>query len=215
MSTPATADFTPVGGAAGALAGPPRRGWIRVALGLALVLAGTVVAVVGIFGAVSAHGKIEGDAVARANVRDGGLGAPVTFTVPAGERRDYSVYLLFDGVESNSDVQDLAVRDTGCTATMPDGVLTNFRGARQNVAATIGGAASVGHFTSLPGRVRVQCGYTSGTLSSERRRPGSVPFVVTPGAPSFAGSGVLAILGGVSGAVAGGFLGFWGWRRKN
>ena len=214
MSGVRAGDFTPVGSAPGAMAGPPRRGWIRVALGLLLVVAGVVATAVGIAQAVTEHGKIEGDAVTGADVRDGGLGDAAAFTVPAGGRRHFSVYLLFDGVESNSEVQELAVRDTGCAATMPDGVVTEFRGARQDVAATLGGAASVGHFTSLPGRVTVRCGYTSGTRSSERRRPDSVPFVVTPGKPSFLDSGVLTIVGGVGVAIAGGFLGFWGWRRR-
>lgn len=206
------ADVTPVGSAPGALAGPPRRGWVRVVAGLALIVAGVVATGVGIVQAVGAHGRIEGDAVARGQV--GGDGAPVAFTVPGGDRREYSVYLLFGGVESNSDVQELAVRDTGCVATMPDGARTEFRGARQGVAATLGDSSTVGHFSSLPGRVTVRCGYTSGTRRSARVRPGSVPYVVTPGAPSFAGAGVLTIVGGVTAALAGGAFALWGWRRR-
>lgn len=87
-------------------------------------------------------------------------------------------------------------------------------GARQGVAATLGNAASVGHFSSQPGRVAIACAYTSGTRSSERRRPDAVAFVVTPGTPSWADGGVLAIIGGVSAALLGGFLAVWGWRGR-
>jgi hypothetical protein len=66
--------------------------------------------------------------------------------------------------------------------------------------------------------VTVSCAYTSGTRSSERRRPDAVAYVVTPGKPSFAASGVLTILGGVAVALLGGFLAGWGWlggRRRS
>ncbi|MDW5597344.1 hypothetical protein VSS74_23555 [Conexibacter stalactiti] len=230
-------DVTPVGGAPGARAELPRpvagesgfpagedpfgsrpsvqrRGWIRLVLGVVLLVGGIAGLAVGIVQAVGAHGRIEGDAVGRGIVREGGRGGALAFEVPPGERRHYTVYLLFEGLFSNDEVQELAVRDTGCLATMPDGVQTAFRGARQGVAATLGNAASVGHFSSQPGRVTIACAYTSGTRSSERRRPGAVAFVVTPGTPSWVGSGVLTILGGVAAGLLGGFLAVWGWRGR-
>ena len=225
-------DVTPVGGEPGARASegavldtPPahdpfgsrptvrRRGWIRVLVGAALIVGGIAAAIIGIGDAIGTHDRIEADAVGRSTVSATEAGL-VRFTVPPGERRHYTVFVLFDGLESNSTIQDLAVRDTGCAATMPDGVQTRFRGARQGIAQTFGHSASIGHFSSQPGRVSVRCAYTSGTRSSERRRPDALPFVVTPGKPSVLDGGVVMIIGGVFGALAGAFLVWWGWRRR-
>jgi hypothetical protein len=190
-------------------------GWVRIVLGALVVAAGIAAAVAGIAGAVDSAARIEDDAAARATVSAVDHPAGATgFTVPGGERRDFSVYLLFDGVESNSTVQELMVRDTGCVATLPDGVETVFRGARQGSAATLGKASSVGHFSSQPGRVRVRCAYTSGTRRSERVRADAVPYVVTPGTPGEAGADAIVIVAGVFGAIGGGFLAWWGWTRR-
>ena len=190
-----------------------RRGWLRVALGAALLAGCVALAISGISGAVDSREELEEDAVGHGTVREG-LGEPVPFVVPEGERREYSVYLLFGGIESNSDVQELAVRDTGCVAHLPDGAQTRFRGARQDVSTTIGSASSVGHFSSQPGAVFVRCGYVSGAVGSESRRPGAVPYIVTPGSPGEVGAHVLAIIGGVFGAIGGGALLLWGWHGR-
>lgn len=191
-----------------------RRGWIRLVLGLLLLAGGIAATVAGIVQAVDAHGRIEGDAVARGVVRADAAPA-VAFEVPPGERRRYSVYVLFDeGLFSNEETEDLTVRDTACVATMPDGVETVFSGARQDTAATLGSAASISHFSSQPGRVRVRCGYAGGTRRSVRRRPDAIAFVVTPGRPSIVDSGALTIVGGVAAGLLGGFLAVWGWRGR-
>jgi hypothetical protein len=62
----------------------------------------------------------------------------------------------------------------------------------------------------VPGRVRLHCSYTAGSLRSERRRFDTVPYVVTPGRPTVAGDGTLLIVAGVFGAIGGGFLAGWG-----
>ena len=188
-----------------------RRGWVRIALGAAALLGGIVATALGILEAVDERGRIESEAVARGVVTDG-RSDPVTFTVPQGERRDYTVYLLFEGRVSREPQQELTVRDTGCTASLPGGGEESFRGARQGVASSIGQASSVGHFTAPPGEVELLCAYTSSTLRSRRLRPDSVRYVVTPGAPSVASGGVLLIVGGVALAIAGGFMVGWGWR---
>jgi hypothetical protein len=184
-------------------------GWLRIVVGLAVVAAGVAATVVGISGAVAAAGDVEDDAVGRAGLRD-----TVTFTVPDGRRRAYSVWLLFGGVERNSVVRELMVRDTGCTATLPDGARTVFRGARQGTAATLGDASSVGHFSSQTGTVTVRCEYVSGTRRSERVRADDVPFVVSPGTPGEASADVVWIVGGVFGALGGAYLAWSGWRRR-
>ncbi|HEV2813315.1 MAG TPA: hypothetical protein VGW10_08695 [Solirubrobacteraceae bacterium] len=190
-------------------------GWAGIAAGLLVVAAGVAATVAGIAGAVDTAGAIEEDAVGRGVVRElSATAGVVAFTVPAGDRRDYTVYLLFDGVERNSVVQELMVRDTGCVAVLPDAAETRFRGARQGTAATVGQASSVGHFSSQPGRVRVRCAYVSGTRRSERTRADAVPYVVTPGTPGEAGADVVLILAGVFGAIGGGFLAWWGWTRR-
>lgn len=206
--------FTPHEDPFGSRPSVRRRGWIRTVLGAALLIGGIAATAAGIVEAVGAHGRIEGDAVARGVVRADAAPA-VAFEVPPGERRRYSVYVLFDeGLFSNEETEDLTVRDTGCVAKLPDGAETVFSGSRQDVAATLGDAASIGHFSSQPGPVRVRCGYTGGTRRSERRRPDEIAFVVTPGRPSLTGSGVLTILGGVAAGLLGGFLAAWGWRGR-
>jgi hypothetical protein len=227
-------DVTPVAGAAGSRAHRPgagthlppehdpfgarpsvhRRGWVRIVLGALLLIAGAAALAVGILQAVRHREAIDANAVARGTIRAGEPGRPLAFRVPPGERRRYTVYLLFGGVESNSTVQELAVRDTGCLARMPDGVLTRFRGARQTLSETIGDAASVGTFSSQPGPVAIVCRYTSGTRGSQRRRPGAVPYLVTAGGQSLASGGMLAIGGGVLAGTAGGLLVGWGLRGR-
>ena len=131
---------------------PRARGgaWVRIVLGAPVLGAGLVAIGLGIAGAVQASARLHDDAVGRAAVP-----GAVTFVNGASERRSYTVYLDFDGVTGNSTVQELAVRDTACAATMPDGVQTRFRGAVQGSSMTLGSAASVGHFSSQPGRVTV------------------------------------------------------------
>lgn len=230
MTSGFDADVTPVAGEAGSRAHRPgagtsfppgqdpfgaqpsvrRRGWVRIVLGALLLAGGIAVVALGIVRAIEHRQAIDDNAVARGTVRAGDVGRPLAFRVPPGERRRYTVYLLFGGVVSNSEVQELAVRDTGCAARMPDGVMTRFRGARQTVSETIGDAASVGTFTSLPGPVAIVCGYTSGTRGSRRRRPDAVPYVVTEGGQGMTVTGVLAIIGGTGAALAGGGLLAWG-----
>lgn len=205
--------FTPREDPFGSRPSVRRRGWVRIVLGAVMAVAGVVTFAVGIVQAVGAHGRIEGDAVARGVVREGAAGA-VAFEVPPGERRSYTVYLLFAGRLPNSEDQDLTVRDTGCLATMPDGATTFFRGARQGIAVTLGDAASVGHFSSQPGRVRLSCGYVSGTRRSQRRRPDGIAFVVTPGRPTLTGDGTAAIVVGVAAAALGSLAAAWGWRGR-
>lgn len=233
MSDWTNADVTPVGGAAGGRAetGPSvttpgghdpfgarptqrKPGWIRVVLGSLVVVGAIAMTVVGGLRAIEAGAGIEDDAVARGEVREDGEGRAVAFTVPAGERRDYSVFLLLRGRDNDEDRQELIVRDTACVAEMPDGVETAFRGARQTSATTIGDASSVGHFSSQPGRVTVFCGYSDGTRSSRRIRPEVAAYVVTPGTPGAMSIGIVMLVGGVLLAGGGWYLARWGWRRR-
>ena len=234
MSDWTNPDVTPVGGAAGARADhgrpapvpggedpfgsrPSRRspGWVRVILGGLLVVASVALIVVGIGKTVESGSGIESDAVARGEVRESvEQTRAVTFEVPPGERRDYTVYLLLTGRDGWENRRDLTVRDTACVAEMPDGVQTRFRGARQGSSTTIGKASSVGHFSSQPGRVAVVCAYTSGTRSSRRIRPETAAYVVTPGTPGEMGLGIAMIVGGATVLVGAGFLIAWGMRRR-
>jgi len=228
MSGWSNADVTPVGWQPGAGAGsgpasPPagaggdpfgsrptrrRRGWIRIVAGAVLLVAGIAAAVAGILSAVAERDRIETEAVARGVIRDGEPGTPLTFR--AREGGEYTVYLIFAGKVGNTTREERAVRDTACTAARPDGTQTDFRGSRQGVATTIGRASSVGHFSTPPGGVAIRCEYAQGSRRSRRLRTDAVAFVVTPGAPSFFGGGVLTIVGGVFAGLAGGFLLGWG-----
>ncbi|UUY03956.1 hypothetical protein LRS13_00035 [Svornostia abyssi] len=234
MSDWTNPDVTPVGGAAGARADqsrpaplsggedpfgsrPSRRspGWVRVILGVLLVVASIALIVVGIGKTVESGSGIESDAVARGEVRESvEQTRAVTFVVPPGERRDYTVYLLLTGRDGFENRRDLTVRDTACVAELPDGVQTRFRGARQGASTTIGKASSVGHFSAQPGRVAVVCAYTQGTRSSRRIRPETAAYVVTPGTPGAMGLGIAMIVGGATVLIGAGFLIAWGMRRR-
>ncbi len=229
-------DVTPVGGQAGDAVGRPtgapsggrtdrpdpfgsrpsvrRRGWVRLALGVVLLLGGVVATGAGILEAVDTYGKIEDDAVARGVIQDGRAAQALEFTVPDGGKRDYTVYLIFDdGNYVNRELEeDAAVRSTVCQATRADETSASFTGSRQGASVRIERSASIGHFAAVPGSVRVGCAYGPSSRRSERRRPDRVDYVVTPGKPSVAGGGTLLIVGGVFGAIGGGFLFAWGWR---
>jgi hypothetical protein len=181
-----------------------RRPWL-VVLGLLLVFGGIGGLVYGIVEAVTEASRIGDDAVGHgtARVEDA---SPVTFEVPAGGRRHFTVWVDFDGVTANADVQETMVANVVCVAVMPDGVQTAFRGAVQGVSVTLGSKSTIGHFSSLPGRVRVECRSTG---SAE-----ALPFLVTPGKPSFVGSGIGWILGGIGTVLLGGFLAIWGFLRR-
>lgn len=176
-----------------------RGGWVCAALGLALLVTGVVLLVGGISEAVRSHDRIEDDAVGRGTVRASDA-SPASFVVPAGGRRDYTVYLRTAG--GGSDGDDPVVAATSCEATLPNEDRTRFSGARQGVSVTLGSLASVGHFSSSPGRVRVRCVLGS-TVRSTAFRSDAAEFFVTPGRPSFTGSGILAIIGGVFAILAG------------
>ena len=191
-----------------------RRGWIRLVAGALAVVAGGVATVAGLIGAIGAGNDIEGRAVARGAVVEGGPVTPVAFTVPDGEPRAYSIYLLFGGFVSKDPEQELTVRDTRCEIRLPGGQLTVFRGARQGTSVEIGQSASIGHFTSAPGRATASCAYTTGTRSSRRLRPERVAYVVTPGRPGDIGVHIAVLLGGVTALIAGVFLLVSGWRGR-
>jgi hypothetical protein len=201
-------DVTPVGRAAGA-GTVRRRGWVRVVAGAIALVAGVAGSAIGILDAVDTRDNIESDAVARGTLG----GPPLTFRAPAGEAQDYTVYLLFGRNLVNRELEEsAAVRDTVCRAALPNERVVTFGGRSQGVTTTIGRASSVGHFSSPSGQVEVRCAYGPGDLRSRRRRPDSVAYVVTPGTPGDAAEGVVLIVGGVFGALAGGFLLAWGWR---
>lgn len=192
--TPRRSDPTapPHGPAAPGAAPRPRRsgGWAVAVLGLVVLVAGIVLLVGGISEAVRSHDRIEDDAVGRGTVRRTSAPTPAAFVVPAGERRDYTVYLRTGG--GGTDGDDPVVAATTCVATLPNDARTRFSGARQTVSVTLGSLASVGSFSSPPGPVAVRC-----VLGSARFGDDAAEFVVTPGRPSVTGSGILAIIGGV------------------
>lgn len=191
-----------------------RRGWVRIVVGVLAVAGGIAASIAGLVGTLRTGQDIEGRAVARGDVVEDGPITPVAFTVPPGEKRAYSVYLLFGGSVSQEPQQELTVRDTQCRIRLPGGQTTVFRGARQDTSAEIGQAASVGHFTSAPGRAGAFCHYTVGTRTSRRLRPERVAYVVTPGRPSDGFADVALIVGGVFAATAGGFAIASGARRR-
>jgi hypothetical protein len=192
-----------------------RRGWVRIVVGAIALVAGVVATIAGIVEAVEARGEIESEAVARGEIRyfGGELGPPLTFEVPPGGSRDYSVWLIFGrNLVNREREEDAAVRDSGCQATLANERQVAFGGSTQGTRTTIGSATSLGSFSAPPGEVALRCAYGPGSLRSRGRRPDQVSFVVAPGKTSATTGGVLLILGGVFGGIAGGFLLAWGWR---
>lgn len=189
---------------------PRRRGWIRLVVGVLLALVGIAGVVGGIAKAVGDSARIDDDAVARGVVREVRWPDPVSFVVPDGDRRDYTVYLRLGGVVTDSDDQSLVASDTACVVRLPNAEQTGFSGARQGVSVTLGASVSVGHFSSRPGRVRLSCVLNRGTPRSRAVRGDGVPFVVTAGRPSGAIGGVVAIFAGIVVLLLGGGLAVWG-----
>jgi hypothetical protein len=200
----------------GSLPSVRRPGWVRIVLGALALVGGIVAAVVGILDAVETGGKIEKDAVARGvmMVSDGEFGAPVTFAVPAGESRGYTVYLIFDDNIDSDGEESAAVRDSRCQVKLPNERLVTFGGNRQGVSNTFDRASSIGTFSSPPGAVEVRCAYAPGARRSRRVRPERVDYVVTPGVIDGLGGGTGLIVAGVFVAIGGGFLLRWGLRGR-
>lgn len=202
MSADSTgATLPPDAGARGSI------GWVRVALGAVIVLAGLVAVVLGIVRVVQDNARIDGDAVGRGQVGRTAATGPATFTVPAGGRRDYTVYLRLGDLDLDTDDQDAVAGDTSCVALLPGGGRTAFDGARQGVSVTLGSSVSVGRFSSGPGRVAVRCGF-GGVTSAVGAD--AVPFVVTPGEPSGTVGGIVAIIAGAIVLSGGSVLLAWG-----
>jgi hypothetical protein len=200
----------------GSLPSVRRRGWVRIVLGVACLVAGVVATVVGIAQTAEKGDKITADAVARGVLAatDGAAGPPVRFAVPAGGERSYTVYLLFDpdNVVNREREEAAAVRDSRCQVRLPNERVVAFGGNAQGVSNSIGRATTVGSFSSPAGGVEVRCAYGEGTYRSRIQRPDRVPYVVTPGSPDGFGGGSGLVLAGVTVAIAGGFLAGWGWR---
>jgi hypothetical protein len=176
---------------------PPRGGSGKVQLGIAapLLVVGLVILGLCVASLIRTNDGIEGDAVARGTLEAGAPATEVSFEVPDGDRRDYTVYIRSGGSDGR---RELVVEGTACSATRPDGDVARFSGANQTFSATLGDASSIGEFSSPPGRVGVACeldGVGSRGVDSPLR---GVPFVVTPGRP---GSVLTDILGAIGGGV--------------
>lgn len=191
-------DVTPVGTAEGIRW---TRGWVRIVLGALTAAIGTAALAAGIVHTVQEGSRARDEAVARGTVG----GPPVT--VPAG---DHTVWLDLDTNDEHE--RDLTVRDTACAAGDLDDV--DFRGARQGSSVTIGDLSTVGTFTAPARGTTMRCAYTAGTRRSQRQRFAAPAFLVAPGRPSGATTGVLVIVGGAFALVAGILLIAWGAGRR-
>ena len=197
-------DVTPAGQPPGAGAGaaPPysgydpfgarptrrKRGWVRVAIGIVLILGGFAAIAAGIVFAVGERDRIETEAVAR-----GATGEPLAFT--ADEPGDYTVFLI--GAFGDSTRTERVVARTACVVAFSVGA-RQFSGSRQGFSITLGSAASIGHFDAPAGDVELQC-----------QGPGFGEIVVTPGRPGI-GLALGGIFGGAVSILAGIGLLIWG-----
>ncbi len=165
-----------------------KRGWVRVAIGVLLIVAGSAALVAGIVAAVGARDRIESDAVAR-----GAPGEPLTFRAAAPG--DYTVFLI--GSFGDSTAVERAVGRTACLAAFDVGA-RQFSGSRQGFSITLGSASSIGHFDAPAGNVSVRCD-----------GPGSGEIVVSPGRPGI-GIAIAGIIGGAVLGLSGLGLLIWG-----
>ena len=134
---------------------------------------------------------------------------PVRFVVDEATGEDFTIFLDTPDT-GNSTHLDREVQSTECTVVRSDGTEQEILGRIQGVASDIGGLRSVGGFAASPGETTVTCGGRAPSRRLDRGRADSRDFLVSPGAPSAAADGVVAILAGVFTALAGGALLVWG-----
>lgn len=226
-SNPEVTPVGPAGAAAGPGAGPPtgapgpggmpadpfgsrpsgrRRGRVRLALGLLVIVAGAVATTVAVVGLVSDGSGLADRAVAEGAVGEGVV-VPAAFTAP--EAGDYTVYAHFDGFfEEEENRRDRTIADIDCDAARPDGSTATIRGSRQGASQSIGSNSTIGWFSTPAGDVTVTCRYRR-TVGS---RADQVELLVVEGRPSV--TGVLAVFVGIAALVVGLMVAVWGWSAR-
>ena len=184
------------------------RGWVRIVVGTVGLSAGVALAVLGILASVDHRSRALDDAVARGVLEGVGPTEPVTFVAGEGTGHEFTIYLDTPG-GGNEVHLEREVQSTTCEVKRADGTAATVLGRLQGVASDIGGLRSVGGFSAPTGETTVTCGWRD-PGRQDRGRADARTFVVSPGAPSEAGRGVLLTLGGVTVALAGGALLAWG-----
>lgn len=205
-------DVTPVGvvrDAAGRPVSRHRRGWVRVALGAALLAGGIAAAASGILTSIEFRSNALDDAVGQGRLEGVGPTDPVSFIVDDATGEDFTIFLDTPGT-GNSTHLEREVRSTECTVARSDGTEQEVLGRAQGAASDVGGLRSVGGFSATPGETTVTCGWRPPVRRLDRGRADSRTFLVSPGAPSLAADGVVVILAGVFTAIGGGALLAWG-----
>lgn len=205
-------DVTPVGVAVDHTGRPVsrhRRGWARIVVGALLLVGGLVLAVSGVLASIDVRSDAFDDAVGEGRLEGVGPTEPVRFVVDEATGEDFTIFLDTPDT-GNSTHLDREVQSTECTVERSDGTEQEVLGRIQGVASDIGGLRSVGGFSAPPGETTVTCGWRPPSLRLDRGRADSRPFLVSPGAPSQAAGGVVAVLAGVGAALAGGALLAWG-----
>ncbi len=157
-------------------------------IGIALVVAGIVIT-------TSTHSATMANPAATGRI---GSDNPVVVDVPPGGPRNYTIWLIQDGIE-NSEVVEDQVASTTCVVRTDAGE-EELSGARQSTSVAIGDEHSIGWFAAPPGEARVRCGWTRAARSEGRA------FVITEGTPDIALWPIgLMVAGGVM-SVAGTFV---------
>lgn len=174
-----------------------------------MLIGGVALAVGGIRASIEFRSDAFDDAVGEGRLEGVGPTDPVRFVVDEATGEDFTIFLDTPDT-GNSTRLDREVQSTECTVVRSDGTEQEVLGRLQGVASDIGGLRSVGGFSATPGETTVTCGWRAPNRRLDRGRADSRPFLVSPGAPSAAADGVLAILAGVGVALAGGALLAWG-----
>ena len=154
-------------------------------IGIALVIAGVVLL-------TSTHSATMANPAAAGTI---GSDNPVVVDVPPGGPRNYTIWLIQDGIE-NSEVLEDQVASTTCVVRTAAGE-EELSGAFQSTSVAIGDEHSIGWFAAPPGETRVRCGWTRAARTDDRA------FVITEGTPDIAlWPIVLMVAGGVVSVAA-------------
>lgn len=190
------------GPAAPAPAGPrrKRKGRVPLIIGIVLWLIAAPLIVFGVVGTVDTFDTIHSDSTPRGVLSARGDDRPVSVRIGDPEPTKHTVYLLTDGRGLDSDRADLLASRTTCVATLPNERRVTMAGSDQGVSANLGGAVTVGSFTSPAGLVVVACAYTG---NPPMGAPAALEFAVAPGSPSDAIGPVFMIVAGGLASVAG------------
>ena len=178
-----------------------RRNPLLGVVALVLLVGGTVAAVTGIVRVATEVGPADERIVARGTVAalDGPATPAVTFKTAGAEK--LTVWLRAGGL---SNVRETVVAGTACDIVLANETTAQIRGSRQGTSVETDHHATIGAFTSSPGRTAVTCAHVPfGRLRGRGRLREERPFIVERGSPGDGLGGLWPLFGGIAAIVLG------------